>query len=98
MITVFYDGMCGLCSKEIQYYRRLAPSGLFVWQDIARDSRPLLVHKVSQAEALRYLHALDHNGRMQVGVDAFIAIWRELPRWQLLGYAGKCPLFGGPFV
>ena len=29
MITVFYDGKCGLCSKEIKYYRRIAISGVF---------------------------------------------------------------------
>ena len=32
MIEVFFDGKCGLCSKEIAYYQSIAPSGVFVWR------------------------------------------------------------------
>ena len=28
MIEVFFDGKCGLCSKEIAYYQSIAPSGV----------------------------------------------------------------------
>ena len=31
MIEVFYDGKCGLCSKEISYYQGIAPVGIFVF-------------------------------------------------------------------
>ena len=55
MIEVFFDGKCGLCSKEIAYYQRIAPSGIFVWLDIATDASPLAAHQISQADALRYL-------------------------------------------
>ena len=34
MITVFYDGKCSLCSKEIKYYRNIAPVETFYWLDI----------------------------------------------------------------
>ena len=34
MIKVFFDGKCGLCSKEINYYIKIAPAGIFDWQDI----------------------------------------------------------------
>jgi predicted DCC family thiol-disulfide oxidoreductase YuxK len=34
--------------------------------------------------ALRRLHATDSNGRLHIGVDAFILIWQQLPRWRLL--------------
>ena len=29
MIKVFYDGKCGLCSKEINHYRKIAGAGIF---------------------------------------------------------------------
>ena len=38
MITVFYDGKCGLCSKEINHYIKIAPEGIFNWQDITKDN------------------------------------------------------------
>ena len=27
LVTVFYDGKCGLCSKEINHYKKIAPTG-----------------------------------------------------------------------
>ena len=41
MITVFYDGKCGLCSKEINHYRKIAPSNIFNWQDITESADEL---------------------------------------------------------
>ena len=59
MISVFFDGKCGLCSKEIRYYRKIAPSGVFVWHDVATDPSPLDGIAVTQGDALRRLHATD---------------------------------------
>ena len=41
MITVFFDGKCGLCSKEISHYRKIAPDGIFIWQDITKSADDL---------------------------------------------------------
>ena len=46
MIEVYFDGKCGLCSKEIAYYQSIAPSGIFVWMDIATDASPLEAHQI----------------------------------------------------
>ena len=71
MIEVFFDGKCGLCSKEIAYYQRIAPSGVFVWEDIATDSSPLAAHQISKSDALRYLHVRDAAGNWHIGAAAF---------------------------
>lgn len=84
MIQIYFDGKCGLCSKEIRYYQRIAPEGLFAWYDIATDPTPLLPLDVNQADALRRLHAKDSQNNIHIGVDAFIAIWRHLPGWRFL--------------
>ena len=31
MIKVFYDGKCGLCSKEIGHYMKISPPKTFIW-------------------------------------------------------------------
>ncbi|MEC9079196.1 MAG: DCC1-like thiol-disulfide oxidoreductase family protein, partial [Pseudomonadota bacterium] len=31
MITVFFDGKCGLCSREIRHYQKIAPAERFCW-------------------------------------------------------------------
>ena len=31
LTTVFYDGKCGLCSKEINHYMKIAPKGRIIF-------------------------------------------------------------------
>ncbi len=91
MITVFYDGKCGLCSKEINHYRTIAPSGAFDWQDITESMAGLEQEGVSLADGLRRLHARDAAGELHVGVDAFILMWRQLKRWRVLAVLVALP-------
>ena len=92
MLTVYYDGKCGLCRREIEYYKRVAPSDRFLWCDIAHDPASLVDIDISQADALRRLHARDSAGTMYVGVAAFIAIWQRLSYWRYLALIIKSPL------
>ena len=39
MIKVLYDGKCGLCNKEISYYKKIANDKKFKWLDIANNPR-----------------------------------------------------------
>ena len=91
MITVFYDGKCGLCSKEIRHYMKISPPKTFIWRDIANEPQHLKNINVSQSNALRRLHVADQEGTIHVGIDAFIAIWRKLPRWHLLALVCAVP-------
>jgi predicted DCC family thiol-disulfide oxidoreductase YuxK len=91
MNTIFYDGKCGLCSREINYYKKIVQANRFLWLDIATDPTPLKQLRISQEDGLRRLHALDEAGRLHIGVDAFILIWSELPYWRLLGMVVGLP-------
>ena len=92
MITVFYDGKCGLCSREIGHYMKISPPTTFIWRDIANEPHHLKKINVSQSDALRRLHVSDQTGTIYVGIDAFIAIWRKLPRWRLLALICSIPV------
>jgi predicted DCC family thiol-disulfide oxidoreductase YuxK len=92
MITVFYDGKCGLCSKEINHYRKIAPSKIFNWQDITESADELNQEGITLAEGLRLLHAKDNSGQIHVGVDAFILIWKQLSRWRVLAFLVGLPI------
>jgi len=92
MITVFYDGKCGLCNKEINHYRKIAPDGIFIWQDITENSDDLKKKGVSLSEGLKLLHAQDEHGKLHVGVDAFILIWKQLKNWQVLAVLVGLPI------
>lgn len=84
MISVFYDGKCGLCRREIEHYKRIAPENVFDWVDITVDASALVRLGVTYADGLKLLHAEDSQGKQHVGVDAFILIWRQIPRWRVL--------------
>ena len=84
MIRVFYDGKCGLCRREIEHYKRIAPVGVFDWVDITGDASSLEKLGIACADGLKLLHAQDAQGKLHVGVDAFILIWRQIARWRVL--------------
>ena len=92
MITVFYDGKCGLCSKEIDYYRVVAPSKVFNWQDVTETQEVLKAHGIGLSDALRLLHAVDGEGNVHIGVDAFLLIWRQLSGWRWLARLVSLPI------
>ena len=78
-ITVFFDGLCPLCSREIEHYKRQNGADKILFKDITEPSfhpqaegvDPVLVHKV--------MHVKRTNGSMALGLDAFIEIWKNLP-------------------
>ena len=56
LTKVFYDGKCGLCNKEINYYKRIAPKNIFEWYDIASNPEKLKeLHNVFKKIQLNFL-------------------------------------------
>ena len=92
LTKVFYDGKCGLCSKEINYYKKIAPKNIFEWHDIASNPNVLKDIRVSQYDALMYLHAMDQKSNLKIGVDAFILIWDKLKYWKILSILVRIPI------
>ncbi len=88
-LTVFFNGACPICRREIAHYRRLAKQNAapLAWCDLANDATALAARGVGGDEAVRRLHAIDSDGRLLVGLDAFTAIWERLPRWAWLASA-----------
>jgi predicted DCC family thiol-disulfide oxidoreductase YuxK len=92
MITVFYDGKCGLCRREIEHYMRIAPEGIFAWVDITVTPEPFTTLGYVVNDGLKALHVRDGEGAMHMGVDAFIAMWLQFPRWRLLARLVRLPI------
>lgn len=62
------------------------------WHDINAAPDALARFGVD-IEAVRYrLHVVDRDGRLLVGVPAFAALWRELPRHRWLARIAMQPL------
>jgi len=84
VITVYYDGKCGLCSREIGYFRTRTPKLPIVFHDIARQPEVLERLGISQADALLYFHVEDEDGQLQSGVRAFALMWGQYRGWRVL--------------
>ena len=85
-VTVLYNGGCPVCAAEMARYRRLggaAPADL-AFHDVARDPAPLAPLGLTVDGAKRRLHVLDANGRLIEGMDGFILMWRQMPRYRWL--------------
>lgn len=91
MISVFYDGGCGICSREIAYYKRLAAEHRFAWIDISRDPSQLSHINVTYETAMKHLHVQDDEDRVHTGIDAFIVMWAHLPYWTFASRIASIP-------
>ena len=85
-IKILYDGNCGLCSKEINYYKKIDKKNVFEWINVYTDDFYLKKLAILKTEALMELHAIDKEGNVYKGVDSFILIWKNLSfLWSILG-------------
>lgn len=92
-LTVFYDGACPLCRREIGFYQGMRGADGVRWVDVSRSSAGEVAPGLSKHQALARLHVADGNGRLHSGGAAFAAIWRSLPIFRPLGRLfGMAPL------
>ena len=87
-LTVWYDGACPLCQREIALLRRLDRAGRIAFIDVTNPDAACLLER---ATLLARFHALE-NGRMLSGAAAFAAMWRAIPLLWPLGQAARLPL------
>lgn len=83
-ITVFFDGYCPVCRREVAAYRRLAPAAPILWHDIANAAPTPERDGFDLPAALALLHVRDADGRLRIGLDAHLCLWQHLPGWRLL--------------
>ena len=87
--TVYFDGACPVCSREVGLYRRLDRSCSIKWHDVSVDTGDLAKDGVDQTEALARLHARMPNGQLAIGVDAFVTIWERVPLFKPLALLAR---------
>ena len=83
--TVYYDGACPLCSKEIDTYRRAQGADDLAWVDAANCDKNQLGGDLDSNTALARMHVRDESGNLISGAAAFAAIWARLPKTRWLG-------------
>jgi predicted DCC family thiol-disulfide oxidoreductase YuxK len=89
-VTVWYDGGCPLCVREIALMQRLDKAKRLHLVDV---DNPDAACPVDRKLALARLHALE-NGKLLSGAAAFAAMWRVIPQLRWLGLAAQVPPVG----
>ena len=77
-LTIFYDGACGVCSKEMSHYRNVADQRVRFVNIAAVDFNAALYGRPYD-DFKRELHACDADGCFYTGVEAFRKLWDALP-------------------
>ena len=83
--TVYFDGGCPVCSREIAMYQRQQGADAVKWVDVARCDASALGSDLSRDTAMARLHLRRPDGSLVSGAEAFTTLWRALPRWAWLG-------------
>ena len=89
-LTVWYDGACPLCRREIALYRGLRAQAPVCFADLGDAAQPLPAG-ATRAQLLARLHVRRPDGALLSGAPAFLALWAALPGWRWLALAGRVP-------
>lgn len=82
-LTVYYNTKCPVCNAGIDWQRsrlvRAARAGAIEFRDINLEPDALARFGAGIEDVRRRLHGVDAQGRLHVGADCAIAIWRATP-------------------
>lgn len=84
-VTVYYDGGCPICDREIAIYRTRRGADRIDWVDVDAINGDTVAPGLSRDDALGRFHAIDGEGRLRSGGEAFSALWQALPAFSILG-------------
>jgi predicted DCC family thiol-disulfide oxidoreductase YuxK len=94
-LTVWYNTRCPVCDAGIRHQKRrlveAVKAGRIEFRDINLEPEALAHHGASLEDIRRRLHATDSDGRLLVGADVAIAVWRATP-----GEGWLASLLGNP--
>ncbi len=87
-LTVWFDGACPLCTREIAWMRQLDRAGRIAFIDVTEAGADC---PLDPALLLARFHARE-NGVLLDGAAAFAAMWRAIPLLRPLGLMARIPL------
>ena len=91
VLTLYYDGGCPVCTREIGFYRRRRGAERIRWVNLAQCGDTELGADLSREAATARLHARRSDGGLLSGARAFAALWQALPAFRLAGRVAALP-------
>ncbi len=81
-IKVFFNNSCYICRTEINHYKKICKKN-FKWIDITDSEESQKLTSKSHDQLLRRLHIIC-DGEVISGAKAFLIIWQNMPRYNIL--------------
>ena len=89
--TVYYDGSCPLCSREIGFYQRQQGAADVEWVDVSVCTNAEVAPGLTKDAAMARFHVRAADGHLVSGAAAFATLWLALPSLQLAGRLASLP-------
>jgi predicted DCC family thiol-disulfide oxidoreductase YuxK len=90
-LTVFYDGSCPICRREIGYYQGRDGASKIDWVDITQSDADMVCEGLSRDDAMARFSVRAGDGSVIRGAGGFIELWKTLPAFSLLGRVLSIP-------
>lgn len=84
-LTVYYDGACPLCRREINLYRNMNGAETIAWVDVAKAETKELGAGLTPELTQKRFHVRTGDGSLASGSAAFAKLWLAIPSLSWLG-------------
>ena len=74
-ITLYFDGDCPLCKREINFLKKITPKDKVSFEDISEENFKEDKHGKSCSKLMAEIHAKTSDGQWLIGMDAFRAVY-----------------------
>lgn len=90
-LTVLFDGSCGLCRASAERVRRFDSRGRIELLDLHDPTAAQRFPQINREEAMKWMQAVDPDGRVYSGADAWTRIGLLLPGWNVVAWILALP-------
>ena len=90
IMKVYYNNSCKICKTEIDFYKKQKIDEI-QWVDITDGSSVTKNTGKKSQTLLRRLH-VEKNGKIIGGAEAFLVLWKNMPKYRFLYRILKLPI------
>ena len=89
-MKVYFNNSCKICKAEIDLYKKEKIQEID-WIDITDNALATRETSKNNKELLRRLHVKE-GGKILEGAEAFLALWKKIPKYRFLYNILKLPI------
>ncbi len=89
-MRVYFNNSCKICKAEIDLYKKEQVDEIN-WIDITNNKEARIETNKNDKELLRRLH-VKKNGKIFSGAEAFLIVWKNIPKYKILYLIFKLPI------